>query len=340
MNTLRNDYKDFNKLKWVEFLASHPKGNIFHSPEIVAFYDSSSKREPIVIASFDELNDFTGILVGEIQREYNGILGKLTARAIVMGGPLVKDNNPEIAKLIIKEFDKVCQNKVVFSQFRNLWATDDLKAAFSSSNYVYEDHLNFIFDLTQSENDLWKNVHPTRRKQINRGLKREIIPSIQDKLTSEEFDKCIEILNLVYKEAKLPCPSKDYFENSLKVLSQGGILKMAIAKFQQQIVGFRFFLCYGNMIYDWYAGSLPEHHDKYPNDILPWEVIRWGVEEQYQIFDFGGAGKPGIPYGVRDYKMKFGGNLVNFGRFEKVHKPLIYKLAKAGFSLWKFLKFY
>ena len=36
---------------------------------------------------------------------------------------------------------------------------------------------------------------------------------------------------------------------------------------------------------------------------------------------FGGAGKPDKPYGVRDYKLKFGGQLVNWGRFEKVHKP-------------------
>lgn len=339
MYSLSSEYRAFDKRKWVDFLNSHPSGNIFHSPEIVDLYNSTLKREPIVIACFNELKEFSGILVAEVQKEYSGLLGILTARAIVMGGPLVKDNNPEVALLLLKEFDTICRKKVVFSQFRNLWETNEINSAFLSLNYIFEEHLNFIFDLTKSEDILWSNIHPTRRKQINRGLKRELIPSIQDELTSEDFDKCIEILNMVYKDAKLPCPSKEYFDNAYRVLSKPGYLKMAVVKFEQHIVGFRFFLCYGNLLYDWYAGSLAEHHDKYPNDILPWEVIRWGVENKYKIFDFGGAGKPNIPYGVRDYKLKFGGHLVNFGRFEKIHKPFIYLIAKAGFSIWKLFRF-
>jgi serine/alanine adding enzyme len=338
MYIISNNYKAFDRTKWVAFLANHPLGNIFHSPEIVDLYSATSKREPIVVACFNEAEEFEGILVAEIQREYNGILGDFTARAIVMGGPLVRDQKPEIAKLLIQEFDSVCKRKVVFSQFRNLWSTDELKTTFLFFNYAFEEHLNFIFNLNIGEANLWKNLHPTRRKQINRGLKREIIPLIQDELSQIDFDACLEILNLVYKDAKLPCPTKEYFENAYKVLSKSGYLKFAIVKFDHKIIGFRFFLSYSNMLYDWYAGSLSSHYDKYPNDILPWEVIKWGVTKKYNSFDFGGAGKPDVPYGVRDYKMKFGGELVNYGRFEKIHKPLIMEIAKIGFKVWKLFK--
>ena len=84
-----------------------------------------------------------------------------------------------------------------------------------------------------------------------------------------------------------------------------------------------------------YAGSLKEFYIKYPNDLLPWEVFKCGKKSGYSIFDFGGAGKPDKKYGVRDYKKKFGGRLVNYGRFEKVHSPIKFKMAKVGFSLWK-----
>jgi lipid II:glycine glycyltransferase (peptidoglycan interpeptide bridge formation enzyme) len=41
-----------------------------------------------------------------------------------------------------------------------------------------------------------------------------------------------------------------------------------------------------------------------------------------------GAGKPDIPYGVRDFKMAFGGQLVEHGRFLCIHKPLLYWIGR------------
>ena len=63
--------------------------------------------------------------------------------------------------------------------------------------------------------------------------------------------------------------------------------------------------------------------------------MKWGCTSEYKYFDFGGAGKPDEKYGVRDYKLKFGGTLVKFGRLEKIHMPNKFKLAKSGFNVAK-----
>ena len=91
-------------------------------------------------------------------------------------------------------------------------------------------------------------------------------------------------------------------------------------------------------IFDWYAGSKAEHYDKYPNDILPWEVLKYGHHAGYRIFDFGGAGKPGVQYGVRDYKLKFGGKVVNYGRLIYIHSPIKYFIAQKWFSFFLHFK--
>ena len=57
----------------------------------------------------------------------------------------------------------------------------------------------------------------------------------------------------------------------------------------------------------------------------------------YDIFDFGGAGTPKKSYGVRDYKKKFGGKLVNYGRYEEIRRPLKFATANVGFKLWKII---
>lgn len=48
-----------------------------------------------------------------------------------------------------------------------------------------------------------------------------------------------------------------------------------------------------------------------------------------------GAGEPGVPYGVRDFKAEFGGQLVEHGRFIHICKPMLYRIGKLGV---KFLK--
>jgi lipid II:glycine glycyltransferase (peptidoglycan interpeptide bridge formation enzyme) len=59
------------------------------------------------------------------------------------------------------------------------------------------------------------------------------------------------------------------------------------------------------------------------------------VNHGYRIYDFGGAGRPGEPYGVRDFKAKFGGELVDFGRHSYVHSPGRLKLTNLAYRFYR-----
>ena len=48
-----------------------------------------------------------------------------------------------------------------------------------------------------------------------------------------------------------------------------------------------------------------------------------------------GAGKPNESYGVRDFKAKFGGQLVEHGRFLLILNHVLYQIGKIGVSLMK-----
>jgi len=336
MSSIITDPKQVNENKWNDFVKNHPDGNIFHTPEFVMLYQASAKYEPLVLFCLNE-GKIIGLLVSVIQREYSGFIGFFSSRIIVWGGPLVNDNNADITSLILSEFDKICNKKAIYSQFRNMWNVNSKQEIFKKHGYVFEEHLDILFDLSKGQELLWKEIHPTRRKQINRGIKRGIKTIITDKLKNEDLKICYSILKKVYKEAKLPFPDIQYFNNATSIFQEKGYFNAALAYFQNEIIGFRFFLCYNGLIYDWYAGSRKEHYNKYPNDILPWEILKWGSENGYKTFDFGGAGKPGISYGVRDYKIKFGGTLVNYGRYKKVYKPILFLFSIIGFKIWQLL---
>jgi len=65
-----------------------------------------------------------------------------------------------------------------------------------------------------------------------------------------------------------------------------------------------------------------------------WAVMKFGLGKKgIETFDFMGAGLKGKEYGVRKFKSQFGGDLVEHGRFLKVHKATLYNAAKAWFKL-------
>ncbi len=151
--------------------------------------------------------------------------------------------------------------------------------------------------------------------------------------------KCFQVLQEVYQRAKLPLPSFNFFV-SLRKKSNGEFQLIPFTvKYNNDIIASFFGLIYKNRIYEFYVGNESNYAKMNPGDFLLWEIFKWGKQHGYALFDFGGAGKPGIPYGVRDYKMKFGGTILELGRYEKIHHPLLMQAAKAGFKLWQRLRF-
>ncbi len=323
--------------KWSEFVDNHPNGNIFQSPAMFSIYGSLTKYIPIVLFCVYKGN-IHGMLLAAIQKYYSGLMGKFSTRSIIYGGPLVDNSDVMVLNRLIEAYDDIIKGKAIYTQFRNTcdmhWAEKSLEL----KGYSYEDHLNFIFDLTKGADVLWTEIQSTRRKQIKRGYKRGLTCEILQNPTLNQIELMYKIFKGIYHKAKLPLPDNLYFQRMHEGLHSRSELKIFVAKYNDEIVGSRWVLCSQKTIFDWYAGSLSEHYDKYPNDILPWEVLRWGSQNGFNTFDFGGAGKPNVPYGVRDYKKKFGGEVVNFGRFEKIHSKYLMNIASTGLKFWQAFK--
>jgi len=249
---------------------------------------------------------------------------------------LVKDNDAGILSFILQEYDNLVCNSAVYTQIRNLRDMAGNMQVFEEAKFLYEEHLNIIVELSKPEEQLWREMHSKRRNEIRRALKEGTY--VRELVQISDVEKMYGILDEVYHYAKLPLVDKSMFIAAFEILRPIGLCRYFGAFNNGNLVGAICLLAYKQCLYDWYAGSRREYFDKYPNDLLPWEVFKWGKEHGYSIFDFGGAGKPDNDYGVRDYKKKFGGEFINFGRFQKVHKPMKYGLAKICYSVWKYIK--
>jgi len=327
---------EVDRREWSDFVRNHPHGNVFQTPDMYEVYRNTKNHDPVFLGVVNDCGETLATMLTVIQREYSSPVGALTSRAITWGGPLVKNDDEGVCRFILSEYDKVIGRVALYSQFRNLWDAGRCKHLFSSAGYVYEDHLNILVDLSKPKDMLWAEIHSKRRNEIRRAIKEGT--GVRELKNAFEVERAYDILQEVYNNAKLPIVDRSIFIAAFNILRPRGFVRYFGAFNDGNLIGALCLLSYKQCLYDWYAGSLRQYLNKYPNDLLPWEAFKWGKEHGYVAFDFGGAGKPGEQYGVREYKRKFGGEFVNFGRFQKIHKHVKYAFAKVGFSAWRFVR--
>lgn len=330
---IQTGYNETDTASWSAFVAKHPHGSVFQTPEMVRVYERSSKDIPVVVALSDA-QGIAALLVAVIRREHGGSMGRFSARSVIMGAPLLRSEDPALLNELLQAYHRALGKKAVFSQFRNHWTWNpELREVFSSHGYAYEDHLDILHDLTLPAEAQLAKMHAGRRKNIRRAEKMLTVDLVE---SDADFHAALALVKSTYKRIGLPLAEEAFFHEVRK--EQGERLKVFAARHEGEMIGSRMVFCFNGMIYDWYAGSAEQKHDKYPNDYLPWAVMQWGSRNGYKTFDFGGAGNAGQAYGVRDYKLKFGGELKTFGRFQKIHKPVLMQLGKWALALYKKLK--
>lgn len=323
-----------NTSKVDSFLLLQKTNNVFQSLLIGKVFKSVKNYEPFFLFVENEKGKIIGLLLSIIQKEHAGILGFFSSRSIIIGGPIILNNNPRVLDMLLEKYNEKIKHRVIYSQFRNLREiSSNEKDIFIKHGYNYEPHLDIIHNLSKPIEEQWMALHKGRRKNIRRAERMGVV--FREVHDDHEFEKAFELVKGTYKRVKLPMPDKTLFLESFKELTANDIFKVFVAMHNDEIIATRMVLCYNKLVYDWYAGASALHMDKYLNDFLPWKVMEWGSNNGYEYFDFGGAGKPNVAYGVRDHKLKFGGELVNFGRFQKTHFPLLYKMIEFGFKLYR-----
>lgn len=320
------DLSAFNRIQ--KFVECHCDNNFFQSVYAFNIFFEAKNHSPIYL-TVEKNGELMGVLLAVIIKNGGFIKGFFSGRCVVWGGPLANNNDPDAINLLLQNLNTQIKNKAIYTQFRNNKpCSDKLKSIFRRNNYSYSSHLNIIHDLSLPIKEQWHNVHKGRRKNINRAIRQGVI--FKKVISKNEFDKAYALIKSTYKRIKLPLADKCLFDTSFAQLIEHGVFKTFVAVYKNKIISTRMVLCYNKTIYDWYAGTDENHLNKYPNDFMPWKIIEWGSLNGYKIFNFGGAGKLNKPYGVRDFKIKYGGTLVEHGRFEKIINKLFYKIGQIG----------
>jgi serine/alanine adding enzyme len=314
---------------WDEFVFNHPNGNYFQSYQYISLMSKISGNTPVILFAKDENGVICGVLCGIITKETNRLKAFFSKRLIVIGGPLVTNNNPQITDLLLSDLNKKFGREVIYTEFRNLFLFLD-KNCFKQNGFTFKPHLNFIVTL-DDEKLVKKRMSESKVRQIKSSIKAGV--SIEETKDLNDVHLLYSILKKLYAEkVKKPLPVIDLF---LEFYTQN-YGKIFVVKKGSEIIGGIVCPIFKNKtIYEWYVCGLDgQEKGVYPSVMATWAPMEYGLKNGIQFFDFMGAGSPDADYGVREFKEKFGGELVENGRFITINKPMLYKIGKIGLKIY------
>ena len=324
---------DLPAADWRQFVASHPAGNIFHTPEMFEVFRRSCGHHPELWAVVDDAR-ILALCVPVRVTLWRGLPSPFSTRAVSYGGVLAAPGEVGAAalKYLLEVYVREVRGSPLFTELRHLSDASALLSILEQTHFVHEPHLNYLVDLRRSPEALLQSVGPRTRSHIRRGLRKGTV-TITEVHERQGLAPCYTLLCKTYRAAHIPPPHQSLFEAAFDVLQPRQMIRCTQASVGSAVVAVSIDLLYRDTIYGWYGAADRAYGSHNPNELLTWDILEYGCTQGYRVYDFGGAGRPGEPYGVRDFKAKFAGELVSFGRSTHIHAPLRFKLSRTVYHV-------
>lgn len=318
---------------WSDLVKQSPLATWFQTQEAYAFFDDLSFLEAFAIAVESE-GRLKGLVAGYIQKDGGKIKQFFSRRAIVVGGPLLSDEiTDEELSFLLSALIKKLQRKAIFIETRNFNDYSRWHSVFEQSRFDYEPHYDVQVD-TSSMELVNSKLDRNRRRNIKKALDNGVV--IDEKPSAEDLKLLYSMLEELYTtKVKTPLFPFEFFEKLRNISSS----RFFLAKNAEgQLLGG--LICVElehRAVYAWLAcGDDYNYKSLSPSVMVNYAGVIYAAREGIPRFDFMGAGKPDDGgYGVRDFKLKFGGDLVEYGRYVHVCNRLLFSIGKLAVRILK-----
>ncbi len=355
-------YEQIDRTEWSRLVRTSATGTWFQTPEAYMLFASMPDLfRPFIVGvvrpeyNSGLINEETlrGVCVGYVTVERNPIKQYFTRRAIVIGGPCLADDcTAEEVETLLCAFKSTLLSGMgqagspIYIETRNFNDYSRWKGAFGKAGFEYKRHLNFHVDCTD-KGKMWERLSENRKRQIRkvtnervkeltnegvRELRNEGVSELRNEGVSEQdVWEWYAILSELYRtKVKTPLWPVEFFIEAYRK----GIGQFMLVRHEGKVIGGSMVVRDEKTVYEWFeCGLNAEYKELYPSVIATYAGIEYAAGHGYTRYDMMGAGKPGVPYGVRDFKAEFGGEMVEQGRFLCICHPILYKLGVLGVKI-------
>lgn len=334
---------DNDKKAYKEFLSNNDRCNFQQSLEWANVKDAWKNE---VILSKNEEGKIVGaisVLIRKIPFFGNFMY--------VSRGPICDAHDEEVLKDLtdgLKELSKMYNAftlkwepdiKSDDIEFRNIATKLGFKIRDDGKDFSEGIQPRYVFRLdikSKTKEEIFSAFHQKTRYNIRLAEKKGIVIKEGKREDLKDFHKIMEITG---KRDDFMIRPLQYFEKMYDKLAPEH-MKLMMAYYQDKPVSGMINIIYGNKIWYLYGASSNEHRNLMPNYLLQWDMIKYSIEHQKDMYDFRGV--VGIvdenhpQYGLYRFKKGFDAEFTEFiGELYINYKPITYKIYKISEKIYK-----
>lgn len=300
-----------------------PFASPFQTPEFYDFYNSLATSYAEVFA-IEEEGSYLALLVLTVQKE-NGFKAYFSRRGIAYGGVvLLPRAETDAIHLLLTDIKHYYQRKLIYLEIRNNFDYGAYTAPASAVGFDYVPWLNFQFP-NISPSSFREGMTKARQRQLSQAQKL----GVTWREARSEYDvKAFYVLlsELYLHKVKKPLPDFDFF---LK-LHESSFAKCLVVEYEERIIGGVICPIYDTRaLYEFYiCGEDKAYPKAHPSIMAMWGMVEYADQNGISSIDLMGAGQANNVSSVRQFKSKFGGKLVENGRFLCLNNRFLYALGR------------
>lgn len=261
---------------WDEYIQNHPQGTVFHLSnwkKSIEHSFSHKNHNLIAVSRTDHEPKIIGVLpLTQIKSQLFGHY--LVSVPFAELGGVVADNSEVETALVEYAIDIAKEIKCDYLELKNRQPV---------SNLLTKDlYYNFSKEILPELEDNILAIPRKSRAAVRKGMKSGLIATFGH----DQFKIFYELMARSYHSLGTPVFSKKFFQSFLTYYAQDAELLIVKTAAGLPVSGVMT-LFYKDRVMPYYAGSLPGYRNLCPNDFMYWELLKYGLEKGYKIFDLG-----------------------------------------------------
>lgn len=226
--------------------------------------------------------------------------------------------------------------KIEPNTLKSEFKTSDLPADLSPATKTLFTKFNFILDLTRSEEEILKNMHPKTRYNIKVAQKNGV--AVETRTDDEAFQIYQKLYFETTARQKYHGHNQTYHKLAWETLKAAGMARILIAFYTppgtKERLPLNAWMLYSfkDTLYYPYGGSSDRYRNVMAANLTAWEAIKLGQQLKLKHFDLWGAlppdADPNHPWqGFNRFKSGYGAQLVEYiGSYDLVFDPVTFNL--------------
>ena len=312
----------FQTREWMS-LFEHEKGT-----KVVLFAVYANAQCTMHNAQLDAIGDMdkSQLLLLQpltINRYYRNLPGKFASYAVAWREPWRAQNITD--EEAIKTFElmneaivKYCRKRALYVEYRHFGQCTIYNAQ-CTMHYKLLPWWNIYHDIEAKE-DVTEKMKRDKRRQLKQSFEAGVEVVLEP--TRDQIVEWYGLLKHLYRRIHRPLPSVDVFLR----LNNSGIGRVFVVIFKGRVISGSAMLFHSSLLtpnsslfYEWYRASIDERIEGvYPSVVATWQAMQLVADMGGGRFDFMGAGRRDKEYGVRQFKLEFGGELTPEYRYRRL----------------------